>query len=307
MVRRSVITIIMGIVCIFAYPHDFITNPDYVYAVGEGKTQDEAERAAFMSLSSKLKIEVKNEVKHSLSLNDNEISENYSSVSGLYSGMTFGEEIETAVEKVKNKHYRVYKYINKREYVERQHDLSKYYFNKADSLEHHGNKFVKHAQNLILGYYYKAYEALDTDLMNAFEDNDSEKQRILNRDSVIYQTTKYGLPTLVRGSGSNYYVEMAGVVHNSEPIGLCGFEYYFRDGWKTPQNLFVHSYDSYPADSHDVFDSTLYHKCIIRGDNNKIQYRILYEYEENGNYYRINVGDRWYFNEFYITNYNNIK
>ena len=294
---RRLLLFVLLLCSVVCHAQFFVGNSDYVYAVGKAKTQIEAENAALLSLANTIGIKVTNVSSYTVTENGGKVSENYRKNISTNSSMSFGDEVQTYVEADK-KTVTVYKYINKKEYVVKQTKIYNDCLTTIDSLFNERRQ-IKHSKNLILGQYYTAYNALDNPIMDCYSPKNIEiKNKLWNTIRETYMMDgPYGYPSLTsRHPSYGYCAVIGGECSHS----MYGIEY-LRDGkWELPG----YCYYSILKDNgtSDCFSADKTPRVLLYSQTNKIYIRYLYEYEENGMLYKIDVPEKWYFDKILIEN-----
>ena len=281
-----------------ANSQEFLYNDDYVYGAGI------TDSAAMVSLASTIKTNIVNEINYTISESNKRITEDYKKDIKLSSSLLIeGAKLYLTGDNKGNTIY--YRYINRKQYIDNQIDLYNYYLSEIERIK---GSNCKHEINLLLGYYYLAYQALDTPLMTAFcgDKYASIKNEIINRASILYVSKEYGYLCLNQKKWYGYTATMAGrfdVNGDSQPIDLIGFEYFLDNEWKSSDYFSTEAYQEVNI-SKTPNDNMRYRMCILKSDNSKIRYRKLYETYCYGFYTKIEVPESWYFKELFMGNPN---
>lgn len=279
------------------YSQKFIGNSDFVYAKGVAKTQIDAENAALLSLSNTIGAKVTNVTSYSVTERNGSKTESYRKDIGVNSSITLGDEVDTYVE-TQGRKYIVYKYINKREYINRQKQIYKRCLALKDSIYRNCTE-IKHSKNLMLGQYYFAYMALNTPIMDAYSPGNIElKDKLLKEIKECYvKDGRFGFMSLYQDKDPRgYYARMLG----QRTKGVYGFEYLYEGKWVMPQYYYFSVSLLKPDGTDDAFSHSITPRCLIVTTSCKIHYRLLYEYQKDGELYRIDVPESWYFKDLTI-------
>ena len=302
---KRLISFILILCNIYCYSQEFLGNSDYIYAVGVAKTQTEAENAAYLSLSNKTGIAVTNTARYSISEQNGKISENFEKNIGTDASMVFGDEVQTYIE-VGKKKYTVYKYINIKQYVAKQQAIYNKYLASADSISRRCRD-IKHSKNLILGLHYLAYKAIDTPLMDVYADRNIEvKNKLRSKTEEIYKKEgPFGFIMLLEKTDPRgYFAIMSGERTKS----VHGIEYFRNGKWELPFYFYFNASTLSDDGTSDAFSSKKAKRCLLISDSSKILVRYLYEIEKDGQLYRLDVPENWYFcNIILDTKISNVK
>ena len=293
---KKLISILFILISFACYSQEFIGNPAYKY--GMGNSDDEA----LVSLAKTIRASVSSESSHSVYESGKKFGETYSSESKVISSVELRGESLPA--KIKGKWYR---YINKEEFIDARKRIVMEYLSLADSLRGSGKK---HEQNLILGCYYLAYRAIDSDVMDALYDkNIDTKEYIIRmaRESYKLNYAEYGYLAISYSvpSISKTYVSVgAGRLDGylCQPAPLFGFEYYENGIWKTPNFFMKKVFNLDEGISNVDSDMEIHRSCAINGIKTQFSYRLLHEEYDNGRYIKLNVPDWWYFDSYSCSN-----
>lgn len=287
------------------YSQDFLGNSDYIYAVGVAKSQVEAENAALVSLAKKIGVKVSDFSYYSVTETNGKVSENYKKDIKSETSNYFTDEVETYVE-AGRKNITVYKYVNVKEYVAKRQKIYNSCMSAIDSIYKRCTS-IKHSKNLILGQYYLAYQALDTPLMDAYAKNNVQiKKKVFEKAQEAYRKeSSFGFLTLLKKTDPRgYFVVMSGAITE----GVHGIEYMHNGQWTLPYYFYYSTSSMSPDGTNDAFSSEKTSRCLLVSDNNKILARYLYEIKKDGQLYRLEVPENWYFCTITIdTNLNNVN
>lgn len=281
------------------FSQDFLHSDDYIYGMGRGDTVFAADSSAMLSLSMSLRTGVVNTSSHMIEKEGGKITSVFKKNVSLDSSIDL-PDTRNYVTRAGDE-YIVYRYLNKKEYIDSH--ISQYlsYMAMADSVR---GSNVKHEKNLLLGCYYLAYKAIDTPIMDLYTDTESNKIDIARRAREVYHSGDYGFLMFVGKKWNGYEVSMGGQVDrfgDTEPIELIGFEYVNDGKWLNPVGLSVkRNFDVGMSD--DPNTNVRYRRGLVETDSPHVFYRILYEKYEDGRYVKIQVPDEWYFSLMDIRN-----
>lgn len=304
---KRILLFLLLLCSISCYSQEFFGNSDYVYAKGIASSQPLAENAALLALAEKIGIEVTNVASYSYFVDeDGKVVERIKKDVGTSSSMSFGDEVETYIESFNKKKVVVYKYINVKEYVNKQKGKYEECLRVADSI-YKRRSSIKHSKNLVLGQYYIAYKALDLPIMNVYNKNNAAlKEKLFKKAEQIYKEEgKFGFLTLLPKTDSRgYFVKMEG----ERTAGLQNFEYKRNGEWELPYYFYYSVLMTETDGTRDAFTKHITRRCLLISDNSDIEARFLYEFEEEGALFKINVPEKWYFCDEIIDNtINNVK
>lgn len=190
----------------FAMDH-IVNNRNCVYGCGEGSSREEADELAMQAFLQALKVHCEAEVP----VEAGDIN--------IYVSRVAGSKKRNADAK-----YVVYRYVDKKEYIDNHLLECGEYMHLADTYEFEGRGI-----NLKLGAYYYAYQAIDTKLMDVlYEDNALQKKIIKKKMQDVYS----------RVIGINRYGDESRVcVWAMGDPPLYSFEYKLDGKWKKPTIL----------------------------------------------------------------------
>lgn len=163
-----------------AYAQSFINDDDYVYAEGYGDTIEKADTNALNALSRNLKSHIISSYEYKSYKHNDERIEYYGNNIKIYSNLIIKESYQY-VDTLFKSGYKVYRYINKKNYVS---DRLK----KIESILNIHKKYPR-TLNLILGEYYYAYNILDDDLMELFYPKSKALKNELKRKAINLQNS----------------------------------------------------------------------------------------------------------------------
>lgn len=265
--------------------------------MGVAKNQEDAENAALISLAKKIGVKVSDVSHYSVFETNGKINENYARHTETETQNYFGDEVETYVE-AGRKSVTVYKYINVREYVAKQQQVYDKCMAVIDSIYKRCTT-IKHSKNLILGQYYIAYQALNTPLMDAYaKDNVAIKAKLLDKAKESYKKQgSFGFLTLLEKTDTRgYFAVMAG----QKTKGVHGIEYLHNGKWELPFYFYFSKSTLSSEGTADAFSQQKTSRCLLISDNSRILVRYLYEIEKEGQLYRLEVPENWYFCDIII-------
>lgn len=276
--KKIIVIIFLSIITIFSNAQDFLYNSDYIYGMGQ------TDSAAVASLSISIGVNFENKVSYSVIEENSQISQKYVKNSSL----NYSRFIEGTKTYYDNGIF--YRYLNKREYIDNNISLCKKYERNAELID---TKVVKHGKNIILGYYYKAYEMLNEPLFIALTKGEYEswKQTLKNKAKIVYCSGEYGVFFIQEESFNGYWLE-SNISSKTMGIPVClpAIEYQNNGEWVLPSY-----YDSYENNVKSKYsypnDGINFNRCFVITKSKNIAYRFLYEDE----YGKINVPEDWYF------------
>lgn len=295
----------------YANAQDFTPSDSYLYGVGISSDEERADSVAMLSLSRSIYTRVTSESERTVSEIDGNYSDSFVKKTGLSSSIGIsGARKDVSVND--DGQYIVYRYIDKEAYISEHIDAySKYMY---EGSEYEGTELfeddMKHRKNLVLGAYYKAYEALvDTtgilNLLYGKEKIDFFKKKALERiESVYYNGWQriYVDHTDGRSSASGYRVVYP---YSGQFVTeyLYGFEYLDNGVWKKPVAFYKkEDRNRNFASKDDAIGSQNYTRAIIayspridnRGKYEFLEYRWIFEEKMGDMYVRINVPEWMY-------------
>jgi hypothetical protein len=295
--KKILLLVIMLGATVICHSQVFLNNSEYIYGVGE--TDDEA----LISLSKSVQVSISSEQTYSVSERRGKIKEEYDKISSVSSSINL---VSVSNCEVINGHY--YRYINKVKYVL---DRNEEYFVNIQEIERLLSNTTrireKHEINLILGYYYSAYCAMNDPLAIAFLGHTAldKANYAKTMAETLYRSRKYGFLSTYWKEPSGYSIDVCSgydIPDTAQPADLFGFEYLNNGKW---ENAFIY-YDSILLSegnkSYDDSDETRNKICIVRSSTPVMRYRILYECKEEGRLMKISVPEDWYFADFKTAN-----
>lgn len=179
---RKVFCFIVLLISNDLYSQEFLHSNDYIYGEGRGRSIEEADRAALATLANTLLFTVK------ASANNNASDQNRNG--SRYIEQETEPNISLALANSKlyiddkssgRRNYRVYRYFNKKEYIETRKKLVDELLNGHDTLRNVADI------NLKLGKHYRAYQILDDDLMSFLDPNNEETKKYIKEKALRVQ------------------------------------------------------------------------------------------------------------------------
>lgn len=178
--------------------------------------------------------------------------------------------------------YVVYYYINKREYVE--NCLNRYNTN-IQLAESYENSDRAHAKNLVLGYYYLAYEAAATSLFSVFYPA-AEILKIHTLDLIKDRYESMGYFLSARNVGATRPSKVI-LVRDENSKTLPGFDYLsFNNEWVAPK---------YFCDNNAEPCTDISKAKWAYVDNTNKEFRFRYEVLINNKLVKIHVPEKFYY------------
>ena len=297
--HRRLISIIFALVPVFCFSQDFLHSVDYVYGMGRGDSVFAADSAAMLSLSMSLRTHVVNETSHTIRETNKGITSVFEKNVSLDSSIDLSDSQNYVLRD--NDGYIVYRYFNKRKYIDTHMSQYLFFMQKANEIK---GTNVKHEKNLLLGCYYLAYLALDTPIMDLYGNIEDNKKDIIKMARETYCCNDYGTLAFIAKKWNGYEVSMAGQIDrfgDTEPIELVGFEYFNEFEWANPKCL--SSKCNFDENlSNDPNTNVKYRRGVVEVKHPQVFYHILYEKYDGGRYIKIEVPDKWYFSVLQIKN-----
>lgn len=286
--KRFIGVFVLMFVCVLSG-----AQTDEIYTA-KGKTADEA--IYFLSLKMGINIEV--DITRNIQEKNKKVTNSYEDNSKITSKFSLPDvnvnyENGSYVARFNKTKY-VNSHINKWKECEREIERLK---SERDSIRFETKRYPKHEVNLILGYYYEAYMALNDEAMKIFYDSENTRNDLKRRAYLTYiDTASHGMLYFMDKSYTSTTVVIAGGPYFS----LFGFKFY-KDGELTLPHSYTESID-WKKYGYDGFDSVNYDKCILKTVDDKIEYVLLYEkYNDVSKHYEIiDVDDDWYFKTYEI-------
>jgi hypothetical protein len=294
-----------------AYAQDFTPSDSYLYGVGISFSEESADSVAMLSLSRSIYTRVTSESERTVSEVDGKYSDSFVKRTGLSSSIGIsGAKKDVSVNG--DGQYVVYRYIDKEAYIAEHIDAySKYMY---EGSEYEGTALfdddLKHRKNLVLGSYYKAYEALvdTTGILNILygkEKIDFFKKKALERIETIYYNgweRIYVDHSDGRSSASGYRIVYP---YSGQFVTeyLYGFEYLDNGVWKKPvafyekedtNRNFGHKDDSIGDKNYTSAIIAYSPKVDAYGKYGFLEYRWLFEEKVGNMYVRLNVPEWMY-------------
>lgn len=303
------------------YGQDFLNNPDYVYGEGYGNTIEEADENAFASLATTLKSNVKVYITSNTKDVNGNISHNFNQDITLTTSLKI-KDCYQYIDNTFNNGYRIYRYINKKEYVnERLAAINSLIpGNKNYTIKFDNNDWInrKHP-NFMLGSWYYAYQILDDDLMDLFYPQTQllKKEyfdKIINTQKLIDVYEVYGCYFNTNGYEATYDGGFTIDYHTRQNIEINNIylSTHCEDNGEIFTKLFHHIYIEYWdgekwSDEYEISNGEskhvlkihanpkMHHNRYISGKD-KLKSRISFcTYDNVGNVIRIdNIPDKFY-------------
>lgn len=326
--KKLILILICALYSTISYSQYFIGNKDYVYSIGFGSTIEEADKDALSMLSSMLKTHVKTYSIHQVTQINNKIDEKYSQNTITNSSIELKDcHIYTdSIVSGRTKVYKVYRYINKKEYVDNRLKVVKSLIENKKSIIYIGNKKIYNSINLRIGNYYYAYQILDDDLMTLFYyKNEDLKDFIKNKaielqkmifiketSGLYFNVLKKDIPIYGKDMDhinrsffddkNIYFLDMTPDSYNLD------IEYWNGKNWvDTYDKSFTETYSKlYRIPCNDLLHRNKYtlnnHICYKTANGTdrialyrQLKYRIKFEtLTDTGEIIAINVPDDWY-------------
>lgn len=268
---------------------EYLSSPDYVYGCASSRIEETASTNALVSFSNAVGVSVSSKISHTLVEHNGKVCEDYVKDVGINSSL-YVEGIKKDI-KYNNGVYTVYYYINKSEYISSRIGL--YKKNVSIAEEYEKNKYTPHVYNLMIGYMYLAYSAVDDSLLNTlYPQSVSLKKDLYQKIRSTYLTLavrngnagKYWI-SKHQSSASNKLI----IIDENRRI-LPGFEYYdFNGQWTQPIEFMDEN-----GDCNNNKKTAL--RTLVDKTNNK--FRFTYEMIVDGEFCKIDVPDEFYFCTF---------
>ncbi len=284
--RLSLLLLILPMLC---YRQDFLNNPDYIYGVGIAKTEAAADSLAMLSMARAIYTDVTNETSMRVHSDGVKSNRSYDNNVSLKTRIRIVGS-KKLVNRIKRKEYEVYRYFNKKEYIDQHLSVYEYKRMEADKLmfaESHIKNYRSdnpHNVNLVLGSLYTAYEAVNDTLLNLLY----PKSVVLRETLKSEIKTVYDRAKSIRIWDGGQHGIMA-KDNNNNP--LPGFEYQNDKGeWVSPT-----VFKTMDEKQEVTRDDTKKRWAHVEGIVNNTAYHILYEELVDGKYMKIPVPDLFYF------------
>ena len=265
-----------------------------VVGIGVGPDEMYADSIALASFVKSAGTRVTSRTKSTVSEVGGVVSRTFEKETGMDASMWVGGTSKKTVLNPDGS-FTVYRYINKNEYVNECLETYNENLRQADSV----TVFVKHAKNLLLGYYYKAYQALNTDMMNALAHDDpsiqARKREMLDKiKETYYGYEGYDILSISRS------IKMRGnwkCVRKDywELPGLPGFEYFNGTEWVYPSVSHTDIIPELRSEVESQFTDEFNYWSAIESPEKRVEYHFLYEEYYDGSYHRIYVPDEFYY------------
>lgn len=293
---------------------EFIDNNDYVYAEGYGNTIEEADKHALSLLANNIKVNVKSFSEYYVKANGYDMQKSYSEKIITFTDIII-KDSQVEVIKLSNDYYHVYRYINKKEYVNNR-------LNKIKKILDVHKKYGR-TGNLILGEYYYAYCIYDDDLMELFYPQSITLKKELKNKAINLQKSVYVEETSkLYFNVENDSFPLYGIDYqliNNECFDLNNFYFKVMGPYAYKLNFEIKVGDKWIKDyikSIGNDSSPLYCvKCnlslprnIFYKSDKLLEYRVIYEIiDDFNNRVKIDVPNDWYvINIIKMASYNDI-
>ena len=309
--KRTIVTLLLFLFAWSTKSQGFHANDNILYGVGVSYNEESADSVAMLSLSRTIRTRVVNESEHVISENNGSSDDRFKKRTALYSTV----EILGAKKHVEidpDGRYVVYRYIDKERYVGERIEQYSHYMEMGNSLNVRVVfDTLKHRKNLLLGCYYRAYEAVSdtTGLFSLLYGRE--------RAEVLAGLAMESLMNAYYNGWEYIYVDEqdgmrtedgARLVHGYSSIlitdKLYAFEYFDGVSWSVPPFLFESAGDYHlnMKSSWSVGEQD-YERALIqfspsrdsRGIFVPLEYRWLFEEKINGVYVKIDVPERFYY------------
>jgi hypothetical protein len=269
---------------VWANAQAFLDNPDFAYGVGISKNEYSADSVAMLALSDAIYKEVSNESNYTIEENNGVISESYTKSVSLSSSIRIAGA-KKLVSVLPDGKYKVYYYINKKEYigshlgryVEYMREFSEY--EKSDD---------PHSVNYMLGSLYMAYSEVDDPTLN-----------ILSKESAIYKADAASKIEKIYKDCDIYLSARKAnspgwfMVREENSKSLPGFKCVGNDGkWGSP--IAFYDYEQMPCGT----DKDTYKWGLINIVGRK--YRLTYEREIGDSAVEISVPEKFHYDKYLV-------
>lgn len=262
----------------------FLNNPDYIYGIGVAETESAADSTAMLSLSRAIYTDVTNYSHHEYEESGGKFTETYRNSVSLDTRIRISGA-KKWLDVLANGKYRVYYYINTREYIDSR--VAKYneWLGIADSYRNHKEP---HAVNYALGSLFCAYIIMDDELLNAiYPESKSNMRNVFEEIQRINRHNEFILSKRTDERRPNW-----ARIRNEKNYPLPGFEYVNLEGkWVSPAYFLDEDLNS----------------CSDRGsirwadiDTRGRLYRLTYEIKVDGRDVKLDVPDRFYYQRNFI-------
>lgn len=278
---RFKLLLVLLCLSVVSYGQDFLNNEDYLYAKGMGATQEEADNAALVSFSKTLQSRITSRTEYAISEENGDITRSFSKNISIDNSMV-GKNIEQYVE-FENGIYTVYRFINKKKYLNDRLTIYNAYLSKAEEYKQCNSS---HKINFVLGAYYMAYDTIDDVIMDVLNcDNNAMKNNIFMEAKKTY-TFFCRLETV---ENRRNFIKC----NTGKP--LYGFQYLTRYGeWRYPESYFKD--ENFLVTMSNSPKDEEYRCCMIRNSGAVSIFRKTYEIPlPNNGIGFINVPENWYF------------
>lgn len=279
---RSLISFVLAIlipICI--YGQEFLNNSSYIYAMGVGKTQQEADNEALIAFAKSIQTKINSVTRYSVSDDGENIVKNYSKdvqmeIAAIFEDTGIYADLNDGV-------YTVYRFLDKDKFIREHLAIYNAYMERVK--EYLVSKDA-HRINFLLGAYYLAYCGIDNVIMDVFNENNiGMKSYVIERAKQTY--------------GQGYVLEFVkdknNLVKVNAGLPLYGFQYKnCYQQWVEPSCFFESSNNLIVVSN--IPQNKWFKCCSIDNGSNEIEVRTTYEVPmENNTVGIIDVPENWYF------------
>lgn len=216
---------------IACFGQEFLHSSDYVYGFASDFDESKADSMAVISFARCVNLHVHTNTNYSLKETKKGIIEEFENNISIYSNV----DISGIQKHVEYKYGRafVYYYLNKKEFVEK---MLLSYDENFKLANYYKESEIPHAKNLMLGYYYLAYEIASNDVFKCFYPNG----KILETQVLDLLTDNYRYLGYLLSAHNVGEKNPSGVylIRDENSKTLPGFEYMdSHDNWTTPRRF----------------------------------------------------------------------
>lgn len=279
--HRLISFVLTVFISVGIYGQEFLNNSSYIYAMGVGKTQQEADNEALIAFAKSIQTKINSVTRYSVSDDGENIVKNYSKDVQMEIAAIF-ENTEIYVD-FNNGVYTVYRFLNKDKFIKEHLEIYNAYMGRVK--EYLVTKDA-HRINFLLGAYYLAYCGINNVIMDVFNENNSEmKSYVIERAKQTY--------------GQGYALEFVknrnNLVKVNAGLPLYGFQYKNRyQKWVEPSRFFDSTNNLIVLSN--IPQNKWFKCCSIDNCNNETEVRTTYEVPmENDTVGIIDVPENWYF------------
>ena len=275
--KLSLLILFLPVLC---YGQEFLDYPDdYLVGHSIAKTEAAADSLALISLAREFYTDVVSETSSKFYDDGRSRKQTYSNNVELKTRIRIAGA-KKYVNRIRRGEYEVYRYFNKKEYVEERIYSYTHYLNEA---ERYRNSDYPHRTNLVLGSMYNAYVSLNDTLLSLLYPKSVNLKETLKREI----KTTYDLAEHVYLWNSDSHGKMI-KEQNNRP--LLGFEYMSKTGeWVVPIVFKEIERQEVTRD-----DKKKRWACVDNLGSSR-EYHVLYEELEMGRYVKIVVPEEFYF------------